>query len=76
MILIGGQRIGQVLLDEHVLGLEPSLIEIVGDRLVGIVQSVIRAAMDEFERMAFGRSADADFAMRRIFWRLGVSGTG
>src|ERR1019366_754191 len=29
------------------------------------------AAMDEFERMAFGRSADADFAMRRIFWRLG-----
>jgi L-ascorbate metabolism protein UlaG (beta-lactamase superfamily) len=71
MVLVGGQGIGHILLDEHVLGFEPLLVEIVGDRLVGIVQSVIRAAMDEFERVAFRRGADGDVAARRIFRRLG-----
>ena len=50
---VGSGRIRHVFLDEHVLGLEPLVVEIIGDRLVSIVEVVIRAAMDEFERLAF-----------------------
>ena len=48
-----------------------SFVEIVGDRFVGIVQAVIGAAMHEFKRVSLRRGADGDFAMRRIFRRLG-----
>ena len=63
-------RIGHVLLDEHVLGFEPLVVEIIGDRLVGVVEIVIGAAMDEFERAAVGRLADGDVAVRRVLRRL------
>src|SRR5580704_19321478 len=62
---VGRDRIGLILLDEQVLGLEPFFVEIIGDRLVGVVQLVVGAVMDEFQGMALGRLADRNIAARR-----------
>src|SRR5271169_1361987 len=68
---LGLDRIGHIFLDEHVLGFELLVIEIIGDRLVGIVEVVIRAAMDEFQRRALRRLADKHIAMRRVLGGFG-----
>ena len=53
------QGIGEVLLDEGVLGFQLLVVEVIGDRLIGVVHVVVGAAMDEFQRLALGRFADA-----------------
>ncbi len=64
-------KVGEIFLDDEVLGVEPLLVEIGGDRLIGRFDLVIGAAMLEFERLAGGRSADADALgqFRRAFRR-------
>jgi hypothetical protein len=74
--LVGRYRIGHILLDEHVLRFKPLVSEKVGNRLIGIVQSAVRAAMHKFERMALRRCADGDVVARRAFRRLGERKSG
>src|SRR5882724_3900403 len=53
------QGIGDVFLDEGVFGFELFVVEVIGDRLIGVVHVVVGAAMDELQRLAVGRFTDA-----------------
>src|SRR5262245_22622005 len=57
LILRGLQRIGGVFFDKGVLGLKFLVVEVVGDRLVGVVHVVVGAAVDELQRLAIRRIA-------------------
>src|SRR5882757_1504944 len=59
LVLRRFQRIGDVFLDEGVLGFEFLVVEVIGDGLIGVVHIVVGAAMDEFQGLAVGRFADA-----------------
>src|SRR5712692_3352422 len=59
LVLRGFQRVGDVFLDEGVLGFEFLVVEMIGDGLIGVVHIVVGAAMDEFQGLAVGRFADA-----------------
>src|SRR3979411_539555 len=53
------QRVGDVFLDEGILGFELLVVEVIGDGLIGVVHIVVRTAMDKLQRLAVGRFADA-----------------
>src|SRR3569623_472815 len=59
LVFFGLERIGDVVLDEAVLGFHFLVVEIVGDGLVGVVHVVVGAAMDELQHLAFRRLCDA-----------------
>ncbi len=71
LVLRRGHRVGGVFLDEGVGRIEPLLVEIIGDRLVGVVHRVVGAAVSELERLAAGRLADGDVALRQLLRLLG-----
>src|SRR3981189_2437797 len=59
-LVFGGlQRVGDVFLDEGILGFELLVVEVIGDGLIGVVHIVVGAAMDKLQRLALGRFADA-----------------
>src|SRR5260370_3127805 len=53
------QRVGDVFLDEGILGFELLVVEVIGDGLIGVVHIVVGTAMDKLQRLAVGRFADA-----------------
>src|SRR6266436_686026 len=52
------QRVGDVFLDEGILGFELLVVEVIGDGLIGVVHIVVGTAMDELQRLAVGRRID------------------
>src|ERR1700722_7721578 len=59
LVFLGLQGVGDVFLDEGVLGLEFLVVEVIGDGLVGVVHIVVGSAMDDFFGLVLGRFADA-----------------
>src|SRR5882757_1684074 len=59
LVFGGFQRVGDVFLDEGILGFELLVVEVIGDGLIGVVHIVVGTAMDELQRLAVGRFADA-----------------
>src|SRR5258707_4988154 len=59
LVFRGFQRVGDVFLDEGILGFELLVVEGIGDGLIGIVHIVVGTAMDELQRLALGRFAHA-----------------
>src|SRR6266851_8403418 len=59
LVFGGFQRVGDVFLDEGILGFELLVVEVIGDGLVGVVHIVVGTAMDKLQGFAVGRFADA-----------------
>src|SRR5882672_1137486 len=59
-LVFGGlQRVGDVFLDEGILGFQLLVVEMIGDGLIGVVHIVVGTAMDKLQRLAVRRFADA-----------------
>src|SRR6478609_7743520 len=63
------ERIGDIFLDEHVLCLELLVVEVIGDRFIGVVHVVVGATMGELQRLAFRRLPHGQ-SLRQIFGRF------
>src|SRR6267143_7120844 len=59
LVFRGLQRVGDVFLDEGILGFELLVVEVIGDGLIGVVHIVVGTAMDKLQRFAVGRFAHA-----------------